>query len=183
MKFNTSYIANNVKAIVIAAIVISSSALLIYGVTSGTSNVSVATKPNKTTPITDADAHEQVVRYCESAIININSANRDNIVAYRIAKLRNAIDNLSMAAMYERDSVNRAMLDDVRHALKYAVLVLNGENITDDEQIEALWLVLGSGEDLSKRILTNEDIIRVDESAYINNAILTIAKVIVDKPR
>ena len=183
MKSDITEVGRGLGMIFIAVVVITTIASLIYAIASPAPNTHQDDVQSVVTYTSNKDAHKQIVRYCESAIININSANRDNVACYRAAKYRNAINNLYWACEYERDSANIRKINEVVHALKYAVLTLEGEKITEDSEIEVLWLMDDGNEDLSGNVLSKEDVVPVYETAYINNAILYIANVINNQPK
>ena len=183
MKSDITEVGRGLRMIFISVVVIAAIASLIYPIASFAPNTHQDDVQSVVTYTSNKDAHKQIVRYCESAIININSANRDNVACYRAAKYRNAINNLYWACEYERDSANIRKINEVVHALKYAVLTLEGEKITEDSEIEVLWLMDDGNEDLSGNVLSKEDVVPVYETAYINNAILYIANVINNQPK
>ena len=183
MKSDITEVGRVLGMIFLAVVVIAAIASLIYAIASPAPDTHQDDVQSVVTYTSNKDAHKQIVRYCESAIININSANRDNVACYRAAKYRNAISNLYWACEYERDSVNIRKINEVMHALKYAVLILEGEKITEDSEIDVLWLINNDSEGLSGKILSKDDVVPVDETAYINNAILYIANVINNQPK
>lgn len=183
MKLDITEVGRGLRMIFLGVVVIAAIASLIYAIASPAPDTHQDDVQSVVTYTSNRDTHKQIVRYCESAIININSANRDNVACYRAAKYRNAISNLYWACEYERDSANIRKINEVMHALKYAVLTLEGKEITKDSEIEVLWLMDDGNEGLSGNVLSKEDVVPVNETAYVNNAILYIANVINNQPK